>query len=331
MTSWLARREVVLAVVILVMVAAIGIRAPVFIAPESLLSVVTDTAILAMMALAQMAVILTRGIDLSVAANLALSGMIVALLARAAPFLPIPAVLVLALAIGLCLGLVNGLLVAYAEIPPIVVTLGTLAVYRGLIFVIAGGAWLTSKDMSEAFLSFPRSNLFGVPCLIWIAVTVIVLFAVFLNRTSAGRNLYAIGGNPQAAIYCGLSLPRSRLMVYALSGAVAGLSGYLWVARFGIAYSDIAIGYELTIIAACVIGGVSIGGGIGTLAGTLLGALFLGIIANALPVIKVSPFWQMAISGAVILTAVIANARSEKGALKLILPEARRATKGSGS
>jgi rhamnose transport system permease protein len=311
------------------MLVAIGLRAPVFVTPSSLLSVLTDTTILAMMAIAQMAVILTRGIDLSVAANLALTGMIVALVSRTAPFLPIPAIVVLALVIGLCLGLINGILVAFAEIPPIVVTLGTLAIYRGLIFVLAGGAWLTTKDMNEAFLSFPRSSLFGLPSLVLIAGVVILLFALFLNRTSAGRSLYAIGGNPLAAIYCGLSLPRYRLLVYALSGAVAGLSGYLWVARFGIAYSDIAIGYELTIIAACVIGGVSIGGGIGSVAGTLLGALFLGIIANALPVIKVSPFWQMAISGAVILMAVIANARSEKGTLKLILPEARRAA-GSG-
>jgi len=328
-TSSLSRREGILGAIILVMLVAIGLRAPVFVTPSSLLSVLTDTTILAMMALAQMAVILTRGIDLSVAANLALTGMIVALVSRTAPFLPIPAIVVLALVIGLCLGLINGILVAFAEIPPIVVTLGTLAIYRGLIFVLAGGAWLTTKDMNEAFLSFPRSSLFGLPSLVLIAGVVILLFALFLNRTSAGRSLYAIGGNPLAAIYCGLSLPRYRLLVYALSGAVAGLSGYLWVARFGIAYSDIAIGYELTIIAACVIGGVSIGGGIGSVAGTLLGALFLGIIANALPVIKVSPFWQMAISGAVILMAVIANARSEKGTLKLILPEARRAA-GSG-
>ncbi len=330
MTSLLSRREGILGTIILVMLLAIGLRAPVFVTPQSLLSVLTDTTILAMLALAQMAVILTRGIDLSVAANLALTGMIVALVSRAAPFLPIPAIVMLALVIGLCLGLINGILVAFAEIPPIVVTLGTLAIYRGLIFVLAGGAWLTTKDMNEAFLSFPRSNLFGLPSLVWIAAAVILLFVLFLNRTSAGRSLYAIGGNPQAAIYCGLSLPRYRLLVYTLSGAVAGLSGYLWVARFGIAYSDIAIGYELTIIAACVIGGVSIGGGIGNVLGTLLGALFLGIIANALPVIKVSPFWQMAISGAVILMAVIANARSEKGTLKLILPEARRAASGGG-
>ena len=118
-------------------------------------------------------------------------------------------------------------------------------------------------------------------------------------------------------------------MAYAITGTVAGLCGYLWVARFGIAYTEIALGYELSIIAACVIGGVSIGGGVGTVTGTLLGALFLGVIVNALPVINVSPFWQMAISGAVILAAVVINARAEKRRGKLILPEARREAAGA--
>ena len=135
---------------------------------------------------------------------------------------------------------------------------------------------------------------------------------------------HIVEGNPLAARYCGINLARQQLTVYTVSGAVSGLCGYLWVSRYGIAYSDIALGYELTVIAACVIGGVSIAGGVGTVPGALLGALFLGVIVNALPVINVSPFWQMAISGAVILAAVIVNSRSERRAGKLILPEARR-------
>jgi rhamnose transport system permease protein len=152
--------------------------------------------------------------------------------------------------------------------------------------------------------------------------------AIFLGRTRTGRGLYAVGGDPVAARYCGIDLARQQLLVFTLSGAVAGLSGYLWVARFGIAYTEIALGFELNVIAACVIGGVSIGGGVGSVTGTLLGALFLGLIVNALPVINVSPFWQTAISGFVIVTAIILNARSERRSGKLILPEARRAAAG---
>ena len=133
-----------------------------------------------------------------------------------------------------------------------------------------------------------------------------------------------LGGNPLAARYCGINIARQLLLAYLVSGAVSGLCGYLWVARYGVAYSEIASGYELTVIAACVIGGVSIAGGVGTVPGALLGALFLGVIVNALPVMQVTPFWQMAISGAVILAAVVVNARVERRGGKLILPEARR-------
>ena len=188
-----------------------------------------------------------------------------------------------------------------------------------------------SDKMTQAFLNFPKASFLYVPSLIWLAGLVAIAFAVFLGRTRTGRALYAVGGNPVAARYCGIDLARQQLLVFTLYGTVAGLCGYLWVSRFGIAYTDVAIGYELTVIAACVIGGVSIGGGIGSVTGKLLGALFLGVVVNALPVINVSPFWQMAISGAVILAAVVVNARAERRGGKLILPEARRAAAGGRS
>jgi rhamnose transport system permease protein len=318
-------REILLALIVIALILAVGLRAPVFLTLDSLNGVLTDTAILAMMALAQMVVILVRGIDLSVAANLALSGMVVALLSTAAPDLPIIVTIVIATAVGAGLGFCNGALVAFVGLPPIVVTLGTLAIFRGLVFVISGGAWITSDEMAQNFLAFPHQTLLGLSTLVWLAALVAVLMALFLGRTRVGRGLYAVGGNPLAARYCGIDLGRQQLLVFTLSGAVSGLCGYLWVARFGIAYTEIALGYELSVIAACVIGGVSIGGGIGSVTGTLLGALFLGVVVNALPVINVSPFWQMAISGAVILAAVVVNARAERRAGKLILPEARRA------
>jgi rhamnose transport system permease protein len=306
------------------LIAAIGLRAPVFVSPESLVGVLTDTSFLFMLTLAQMAVILTRGIDLSVAANLALTGMIAALVSRAMPDLPVFGVIALALALGAALGAVNGAFIALVGIPPIVVTLGTLSIYRGAIFLIAGGAWLTSKDMNPAFLAFPKATLLGAPILIVIAVLVSLFFWVLLNHSRIGRGLYAVGGNPVAARYCGIDLRVQQFLVYTLAGAVSGLCGYLWVSRYGIAYTDIAQGYELTIIAACVIGGVSIAGGVGSIQGALLGALFLGVVVNALPVINVSPFWQMLISGAIILSAVVVNARSERRGGKLILRGARR-------
>jgi rhamnose transport system permease protein len=177
--------------------------------------------------------------------------------------------------------------------------------------------------MTPAFLAFPKLSLLGVPILIVIAALVSLGFWILLAHTRQGRALYAVGGNPVAARYCGIELSSQQFFVHSLAGAISGLCGYLWVSRYGIAYTDIALGYELTIIAACVIGGVSIAGGVGSVPGALLGALFLGVVVNALPVIDVSPFWQMAISGAVILAAVVVNARSEKRGGKLILRKTR--------
>jgi rhamnose transport system permease protein len=319
----LKHRDAALAAIVVALIIAIGLRAPVFVSPQSLVGVLTDTSFLFMLTLAQMAVILTRGIDLSVAANLALCGMVCALVSRAHPAVPILAIMALGIVLGAALGAVNGALIAFIGIPPIVVTLGTLAIYRGAVFLTAQGTWLTSKDMSPAFLAFPKLNVLGVPILIVIAALVSLGFWLLLAQTRQGRALYAVGGNPVAARYCGIELSSQQFFVHSLAGAISGLCGYLWVSRYGIAYTDIAAGYELTIIAACVIGGVSIAGGVGSVPGALLGALFLGVVVNALPVIDVSPFWQMAISGAVILAAVVVNARSEKRGGKLILRKTR--------
>lgn len=317
-------RELVLASMLVVGIAAIGAYQPVFFRWGNISDMLTETSVLFMMALAQMVVILTRGIDLSVAANLALSGMLAALVSQYYPETPLIFMILAAIFSGLMLGLSNGLLIAFLGIPPIVMTLGTLAVFRGMIIIIAGGDQVNASEMSAAFQSFPKQFLLGLSSPVWIAVAVSVLFWIFLNYSRAGRGLYAVGGNPVAARYCGIDQRKQELLAYSISGAVAGLCGYLWVARYGVAYSEIASGYELTVIAACVIGGVSIGGGVGSVAGTLLGALFLGIVMNALPVLQISPFWQMAISGSVILAAVVINARAERRPDKLILPEARR-------
>jgi rhamnose transport system permease protein len=325
MTLLLKNRELALALIIGVMMIGIGLYAPAFVSPDNLAYVLDDTSILIMMALAQMMVILTRGIDLSVASNLALSGMLSASLAQNYPDLPVIAYIALGIFCGTLFGLFNGGLISWLGIPPIAMTLGTLAAYRGLIVVYGGGNQVNASEMGDVFQNFPKTPVLGVTATFWIMVILAIVIWVFLSQTRTGRGLYAVGGNPVAARYCGVDLSRLQLLVYVLSGAISGLCGYLWVARYGVAYSEIASGFELTVIAACVIGGVSIAGGVGSVAGTILGALFFGIIVNALPVMQITPFWQMAISGAVILAAVIINARNERQSGKLILPEARRA------
>jgi rhamnose transport system permease protein len=323
MQSWLRRRETALGVIVAVLLGAIALRAPVFLRASNLDGLVNDGAILAIMALAQMLALLTRGVDLSVAANMALTGMLMALLSKAHPDLGVGLTIALSLVLGLGLGALNAALIAWLTVPPIVVTLGTMSIYRGLVFLVSGGAWVNAHELGERFVAFPNERLGGLTHSVWIALLVIATLVLFLHHLRKGRELYALGGNPAAARYVGIDAASVQLLVYLTTGALSGLSGYLWVARYAVAYTETALGFEMQTIAACVIGGVSIAGGRGTVLGCLLGAAFLVIVLNALPIIDVSPFWQMAISGVVILGAVIVNAQSEgKRRGKLILQSA---------
>jgi rhamnose transport system permease protein len=324
MSRILKYRELLLAAIIIVLIAIFAYRAPGFASPESLANIFNDTAILIILALGQMAVILTRSIDLSVAANLSFTGMAVAMLNAAFPGIPLPVLILCALAIGAALGAINGFMVWKIGIPAIVATLGTLTVYRGMAFVLSGGAWVNQTQMTPMFLNAPRTPLLGLPLLGWTAILVIAVIAVTFTRTVFGRALYAAGGNPTAALYAGIDVGRTRFFAFMLSGALAGLCGYLWVSRYAVAYVDIAAGFELDTVAACVIGGISTLGGIGSVGGAVLGALFLGVIKNALPVINISPFWQMAISGLVIIIAVLFNARQERRKGRRILRDAAK-------
>ena len=324
MKRLLASRDILLLGAIALLLALIAARFPAFVAPSNLASVFNDTSPLILLAIGQMIVILTKCIDLSVAANLALTGMVVSMINVAAPDLPIGFILWIAISFGAVLGMINGVLVWKLDIPPIVVTLGTMTIFRGIIFLLTEGKWINSHEMSPAFKAFPRSDVLGLPVLSWIAIAAVLLFVVVMARTTLGRAFYAAGGNPHAATYVGINVGRTQFWAFTISGALAGLTGYLWVSRFAVAYVDIAGGFELTVVAACVIGGVSIMGGVGTVTGALLGALFLGIIANALPVVNISPFWQMAISGSAIIVAVVVNAQANRSPGRIILKRAEQ-------
>jgi rhamnose transport system permease protein len=327
MRSPLHRRELVLVGILAVMIALIALRAPVFLSAGSLDTLITDGGILTMMALVQMLALLTGGIDLSIAANMALVGMATALVSRSCPGMPVLLIVVASLSLGLVLGAINGALIALVRMPPIVVTLGTMSLYRGAVFLVSGGAWVNAHEFGPDYLAFPTSRLLGVTHIVWIAAAVIAGGYVFLNHSTRGRELYALGGNRTAARYVGIDESRTLMRAYCLTGTISGLAGYLWVARYAVAYTETALGFELQTIAACVIGGVSTAGGKGQVLGCLLGAAFLVVIVNSLPMIDVSPFWQMAISGTAILAAVIINSRAEAPRGRVIL--ARRPSGGA--
>lgn len=322
MIRFIPVREAILGGAILILTLLVASRFAGFVAPSNLANVFNDTAPLIILAMGQMVVILTRCIDLSVAANLALSGMAVAMLNVVIPGLPIPVIITISVMLGALMGAINGALVWKLTIPPIVVTLGTMTIFRGLIFLISDGKWVNSHEMSATFTGFPRTILLGLPVLSWVAIITVIVFGIMMARTQFGRSVFAVGGNPHAAVYTGINVGKTQFWAFVVSGALAGLTGYLWVARYAVAYVDIAGGFELEVVAACVIGGISIAGGIGSVGGAVLGAIFLGVVKNALPVVNISPFWQLAISGSAILIAVAFNARSGRNKGRIILKPA---------
>jgi len=303
----LKRREFTLLILILLLLLAITLRSPNFFQPGNLYDILNDTAILIMVAIGQMMVMVTGGIDLSVASGIALAGMSVGMLNQYYPQIPIAVIVLISLAIGFVLGSFNGILVALAKIPPIITTLGTMSIYRGFVFVLSKGEWVSAHEMTEAFRELPRGTTAGIANLLLCALLVTAAAAIFLHLSKTGRELYAAGGNRVAAQYVGVNLRRIDYLVFTVSGIIVGLSGLLWVTRYASAQNETASGFELQTVAACVIGGVSSMGGCGTLWGVVLGALFLGIVNNALTVINLSPFYQMAIQGFVILVAIVAN------------------------
>tara|TARA_R110000764_G_scaffold208140_1_gene293806 strand:- start:3399 stop:4400 length:1002 start_codon:yes stop_codon:yes gene_type:complete len=312
-------REGVLSIIVLVMFFGVGVINPDFISLSNSVSIFNDTSILIMLALGQMMVILTRCIDLSVAANVAFTGMVVAMVNQYFPELNMAILILLSLVIGAFLGAINGLFVWLLKVPSIVITLGTMSIYRGATFLLSDGAWVNSHQMSESFIALPRFEMLSMPVLAWMAIAAIIIVFWAMKYSVWGRNFYSAGGNPMAAFYAGVNVGKVQFYAFLVSGTLAGLCGYLWVSRFAVAYVDVANGFELQVVAACVIGGISIVGGVGTVVGCVIGALFIGVVNNALPIIGVSPFWQMAISGLVIIIAVIANASSDKDKARIIL------------
>jgi rhamnose transport system permease protein len=304
-----ARRDLTLAALTLALFGAVTFAFPGFAAPGSVAALVDDIAILVMLALGQMLVILVRGIDLSVAANLALAGMLAALFNRAFPEAGVVPAVAIAVIAGAAAGACNGLLVWKLKLPPIVVTLGTMSIFRGVIYPLSQGAWINENEMSRGFIAFPRGQFLGLTMLAWLAIAIAAIFIVAMRHSRGARAFYAAGGNPEAAAYSGIDAGRMQFLAYTICGAIAGLCGYLWAARFAVAYTDIALGFELQVIAACLIGGVAIAGGTGTATGVVLGCLFLGIIRNSLPLVGISAFWQLFINGVVIVIAVLMSAR----------------------
>ncbi|MCS7483628.1 ABC transporter permease [Umezawaea endophytica] len=286
---------------LLVLVVALSVLAPSFLSTQNLLNVGVQAAVVAVLAFGSTFVIVSGGIDLSVGSVAALSAMVGAWSSTEAG-LPGPLALLLGLATGVVAGLVNGALVSYGRLPAFIATLAMLSVARGLTLVVSQGTPLATPDVVSE-LGSNLTPFLPVPLLVMLVFFGLTAFV--LTRTYQGRAMYVIGGNEEAARLSGIDVRKQKLVIYALSGLFAAVAGMLLAGRLASAGPQAAVGYELDAIAAVVIGGASLSGGVGRASGTLIGALVLAVLRNGLNQLQVSPFWQQVVIGVVIALAVL--------------------------
>ena len=296
---------IILALVALVLYTAAS--NPRFLSGQSIRDILLNTAILAVMAAGQAVVVITRNIDLSVGSVLGLSAFTVATMMSANPGLPMVVAILVGLAVGGAAGLLNGVLVRYGRVPALVVTLGTLYMFRGITYSWAGGQQVNADELPRHFLTFANDSFLGIPWLVLIALVVVGGVSLLMRTYRVGRELYAMGSSPQAAELAGIKVARNLLGAFILSGALAGLAGVLFAARFGTVDAAAGTGQELNVVAAVVVGGVAVFGGSGTVWGAGLGALLLTVIGSSLAVLDIDQFWQQAIVGALIILAICAD------------------------
>jgi rhamnose transport system permease protein len=274
-----------------------------FLDDQGVKDLLLNSSILVLLAVGQSVVVITRNIDLSV-------GSVVGLTAFACGDFVSDTqhnallVCLLGIGVGVLCGLVSGLLVSFGRVPALVVTLGMLYIIQGLDYWWAHGKQINAANVPDGVLNLGSGSVLGIPYLPLITAAVLAATAYYLRGYRSGRELYAIGSNPEAARLAGIPIRRRVLAAYVFSGAVAGFAGALWLARFGTVVADAANGWELTVVSAVVVGGVAITGGTGSVWGAALGGLLLTTIGSALVVLKVDSFWQQAITGVLLLAAI---------------------------
>ena len=303
--SVLRLRETPVAVALIALIVFTTIANPRFLTPQSVKDLLLNATILMILAAGQAIVLITRNVDLSVGSILGLSGFLTGTLFATVPGIPIWAVFAAGMILGTLLGAFNGLLVALAGVPALVITLGTLYIYRGINNAWAGGKEYFSGDRPQAFGNLSVDTFLGFPIITLIAIVVIVALAVVLGFTRRGRDMYAIGSDPDAAQLFGIPVRRRVFTAFAINGALAGLAGVLYASRFSSVGATTGTGIELDVVAAAVVGGVAIFGGSGTVIGAAIGALLLTTITSSLTAVRVDKFWQQAVVGVLILAAII--------------------------
>ena len=279
-----------------------------FLSSSNFINIARQVSINAIIAVGMTCAILSGGIDLSVGAVMALSGTLMAGLMVAD--IPVPVAIFIGLAVGLVFGMANGFFVAYGKMPPIIVSLATMGIARGIALIYTGGYPIDGLPESFAFIG--RGSFMGLQTPIWVMLIVFFVAYLFLDKTPIGRYIYAIGGNEEATRLSGVHVSRYKLLVYAISGLTSAIAGMVLTSRLMSGQPNAGMGFELDAIAAVVMGGTSISGGRGSIIGTLIGALMLGVLNNGLNMMGVSPYIQNIIKGCIILFAIYISRERNK-------------------
>lgn len=287
----------------------LGIIAPQFFTLSNLVIVLTQVSINALLAFGVTFVIITGGIDLSIGSMLAVTGVVAALFAHSDGY-PVVVPVAMGLVAGLGLGALNGFVITRSKVPPFIVTLGTMTIGRGLALILSKGRPVS--NLSDSFNFIGGGQLLGIPFPIIILVVIFLICSIILNKTVLGRYMYAVGGNEQAARASGIQLSQVKMVVYTLCGGLAALAGILLTSRITTGQPNAGIGFELDAIAAAIIGGASTSGGTGTMMGTLIGALLIGVISNGLDLMNVSSYYQQVVTGIIIIGAVVLDGLGQR-------------------
>lgn len=300
-------REALLAVILILLFIVITIISPSFLSPRSIMDMLKNNAVTMILSLGMLCVMLVGGIDISIMSTLALSGMAVGMLLKYGHISNTLLAFIIAIAIGAVCGFLVGIVISRADVPPIIATMGFMYVFRAMGYIISkGGEWAGAAALGN-FKNFATTKILGLSCVIWLIIVCYVLFFFFMKWTRTGRKIYAVGSNASAAEVSGINVKNVKLMVYMIMGVLAGLGGAIQVSVYASAMPDMQQGGEMDVIAACVIGGVSMSGGRGTVVGALLGSLILATIAKALPLVGIDALAQNTIKGVLILVVVVVN------------------------
>ena len=297
-------RELGIVLALVIVVGAATIDNHRFLSTTNMQQIASGAAIIALLAIGQTIVVITRNVDLSIGSVLGISAYAAGALYRHDPHVSMAVVFLLALAIGAGFGAINGAIVTLARVPSLVVTLGTLYIIRGIDGAWAGGNQVNASMLPQRFNKIGYGTVAGVPYLAIIAIVAVVIATYAMRSFRTARDFYAIGSDPDAARLAGIPVGSRVFLAFVLSGAIAGITGALWLSYYASVDAIAGVGYEFQVIAAVVVGGVAIFGGSGTVLGATLGALLLATIYSALVVVNVSSFWSAAISGGLLIAAI---------------------------